>query len=371
MSTYLDNSQGKHECSKKASVPGGTKVTGTFPSGNPQIEPRPGPSNQLSGREEVGTGGQRVTDANNKTKEAAEARGSIVGQLEGPRSSKNGYQNHKSSKPLDHREELKQLSFIVPKERSINVVKTPHARSRRPENGFPLPQGNSTFNNKENKPTGRAAEIVELADDVFEETSETQAAEESIRVRVAQQALKQAQKEYEVALNQTLKRRRNNTRNHSVPAGILPEKPPGVKERDQLPEGKYWAHPENQAGRRLPVAVTGQEPPLTKTLPTKSRGSSVPTTRFKPHNQEESDEFYLDLPVPWNVVPDDHSGSFKSLVNLQKSSLVPTFDGKPDHYNYFRDSFVMAVHYAKAGVFAKDMLLRQALKGLRAYAKVT
>ena len=160
----------------------------------------------------------------------------------------------------------------------------------------------------------------------------------SIRVRVAQQALKQAQKEYEHAVNQTLQRRERIEIKHRVPEGTKRSRYMSIAEEPR------HTHP-TEAKQAA-----------------KSRAYSIPSTRFKSQNQEEDDSFYLGLPAPWNIVPDAMGGDFKSLVNLQKTSLVPLFDGKPDHYSYFRDSFIMAVHCTSAGVFAKDLLLRQSLK---------
>ena len=76
----------------------------------------------------------------------------------------------------------------------------------------------------------------------------------------------------------------------------------------------------------------------------------------------ESESFYEFLPAPWNRIPDLQGQSFNQLLALQKNGLLPTFDGNQGNYQNFRSMFTMMVHSARIGVFAKDILLRQALK---------
>ena len=76
----------------------------------------------------------------------------------------------------------------------------------------------------------------------------------------------------------------------------------------------------------------------------------------------EDPEFYAFLPEPWDKLPDQSGQTFNQLLALQRNNILPTFTGVQAQYQNFRTLFIMMVHSARVGLFAKDVLLRKALE---------
>ena len=75
----------------------------------------------------------------------------------------------------------------------------------------------------------------------------------------------------------------------------------------------------------------------------------------------EGRRFYKRLPPPWNVVPTRQSANFAQVATLQKSGLIPVFDGTIGGYLGFRTQFKMSIHEVDLSILAKFMFLRNAL----------
>ena len=85
------------------------------------------------------------------------------------------------------------------------------------------------------------------------------------------------------------------------------------------------------------------------------------------HGQEAEDpDFYGFLPAPWNKQPCQSTQTFNNLLSLQKNGVLPTFDGQQSNYQNFRSLFIMMVHSTHIGIFAKDVLMRHALRACSA-----
>ena len=190
--------------------------------------------------------------------------------------------------------------------------------------------------------------------------------ERSIEVQVAQQALHQAQKEYEAAVEMSLIRKRERLRSLPDLQGSLTsrekEAPTRMNQGEVHIKASIPSGPFTSRRGKLGSAREGSLGTKKGASTYRPRASSLPFSDFRSHGQDEGDAYYMALPVPWNIQPASMSGNLESLLNLQKGGLLPTFGGSPDHYINFRTTFISLIHSARAGVFAKDMFLRHSLK---------
>ncbi len=94
-----------------------------------------------------------------------------------------------------------------------------------------------------------------------------------------------------------------------------------------------------------------------------TRGSrSVSNSRSRQENPYVAEEkveesFYLDLPFPWNALPEDTGARVGDVMRLAAVSL-PKFNGERKSYIAWRNSFIPCVHLSDIQIRFKVMILR-------------
>ena len=82
--------------------------------------------------------------------------------------------------------------------------------------------------------------------------------------------------------------------------------------------------------------------------------------RFNPYEQDESDEFYKQLPVPWNVLPSTVVNKTTDFWKLLETNMI-RFDGSREGYIPFRSAFLNCVHRLNMNMSYKVMALTRSL----------
>ena len=70
-------------------------------------------------------------------------------------------------------------------------------------------------------------------------------------------------------------------------------------------------------------------------------------------------QFYLDLPYPWNTVPEPEAERLNDWRKVEGSA--PRFDGRDESYSAWRGLFIPAVHLTRAKISLKANLFARAL----------
>ncbi len=73
------------------------------------------------------------------------------------------------------------------------------------------------------------------------------------------------------------------------------------------------------------------------------------------------DNFYLELPFPWNALPSDEATTAQEVFKIAAVSL-PKFNGTHSGYSAWRNSFVPCVHLTNIDVTHKCLLLRASME---------
>ena len=81
--------------------------------------------------------------------------------------------------------------------------------------------------------------------------------------------------------------------------------------------------------------------------------------RFEPYVRDESDEFYQQLPKPWNVLPSEEVNKSADFWKLLQAGMIH-FNGTREGYIPFRSSFLNCVHRLNINMSYKVMALTSA-----------
>ena len=130
----------------------------------------------------------------------------------------------------------------------------------------------------------------------------------------------------------------------------------------------------SQSQRRpdeAPERGNGQLPRRSRESPDKfdnprSSGGALSGGRVGTHNDGEylgSVAFFQSLPEGWDILPNlDVPVDFSQYSMMQRSGLMPTFNGTVEAYPSFKAHFKLAVHQVALPIFAKFMALKGALE---------
>ncbi len=81
---------------------------------------------------------------------------------------------------------------------------------------------------------------------------------------------------------------------------------------------------------------------------------------YDPNNCTAGDNFYLELPPPWNGIPERKTSNAAEVYKVAVATL-PKFDGTPSAYSGWRSCFIPCVHLTNIDVTYKALLLRSSL----------
>ncbi len=83
---------------------------------------------------------------------------------------------------------------------------------------------------------------------------------------------------------------------------------------------------------------------------------------FEPKGCSLEDDYYLDLPFPWNVVPPREETQKATEVYRIANESLPRFDGSRNSYSAWRSCFLPCVHLTNIDVKYKCLLLRSSME---------
>ena len=125
------------------------------------------------------------------------------------------------------------------------------------------------------------------------------------------------------------------------------------------------AHSRSQSGSGRTSPATGAN--LASLGGASSTGGAAPSWSssrrhpFDPNNCNMGDDWYLDLPFPWNALPQKGNLTATEVYRMASTSL-PKFDGSQGAYDAWRSCFIPCVHLTNIDVSYKTLLLRASLE---------